>query len=571
MFLQHWSTAKRIIGLVICMLIFTGMVGGTGYYYISHIKKSLEDMYRTNLLPVEWLNMARAESRTVESLTMELLLADMDKTEVQQKLNEAKSRSAEVERLIGQYANQVTSPQRQQQTAEIKSMLESYHSERSKALALAMTGQKQAAYAYFANRAAGHINHINSVMEQMAHSEAEQAAARSEHSELEAAMAVKVSLGITLLALLLSLGLGLVIARRIAQPIKFMVVRAVEMADGNLTGQEVAANTQDEVGQLARAFNTMAANLRQLVQQVSQSSQQVAGASEQLTDVAEQSAQAATQIAASIMEVAQGSERQFRTIKDTTGVVEQMVNHVRQVAGNTDTAAAIAEQSAATAREGGKTVAAAIRQMVEIEKAVTDSATVVTKLGARSQQIGQIVDTIAGIAGQTNLLALNAAIEAARAGEQGRGFAVVAEEVRKLAEESQAAAKQIAALIRDIQQDTQTAVVAMQAGTQEVTRGAAVVNTAGDAFSQIAALVDEVADHVRESSASIRRVADGSGQIVGAMQEMDEVSRSTAAETQTISAATEEQSASMQEMAASSQRLADMAQVLENAVRKFRV
>jgi len=571
MFLQNWSTSKKIIGLVVCMLLFTGLVGWTGYYYVNHMKKSLEDMYQTNLLPVEWLNMARAESRTVESLTMELLLADMDETMMQQKMDEAQRRSDEVERLIGQYEKQVAGSQQQQQVDEIKRMLTVYYGERSKALELALAGEKQASYAYFSIQAAGHINHINSLMEKMAHSEAQQAAVRNEHSGQEAVMAVKVSLGITLLALLLSLSLGLVIAKRIANPIKTMVSRAVEMADGNLAGQTVPVNTQDEVGELARAFNTMATNLRQLVQQVSQSSCQVADASGQLTSVAEQSAQAATQIAASTMEVAQGSELQFRTVQETTGIVEQMTDHVRQVAGYTDAAAAMAEQSAVTAREGGKAITDAISQMSEIEKAVADSAAVVAKLGARSQQIGQIVDTIAGIAGQTNLLALNAAIEAARAGEQGRGFAVVAEEVRKLAEESQTAAKQIAVLIGDIQQDTQAAVVTMQVGTQEVTRGATVVNTAGEAFSRIAVLVDDVASHVRKSSASIRQVADGSSQIVGAMQAIDEVSQSTAAETQNISAATEEQSASMQEMAASSGRLAAMAQSLENAIRKFRV
>jgi len=209
--------------------------------------------------------------------------------------------------------------------------------------------------------------------------------------------------------------------------------------------------------------------------------------------------------------------------------------------------------------------------MVSIEQSVSSSAEVVTKLGERSKEIGQIVVTISGIAGQTNLLALNAAIEAARAGEQGRGFAVVAEEVRKLAEQSQEAAKQIANLISEIQSETDNAVVAMNEGAREVKVGADVVNNAGKAFKEIVSLISEVSTQIREISAAIQQMASGSQQIVAAVRDIDRISKDAAGQTQTVSAATEEQSASMEEIAAASQALAKMAEDLQSAVRKFRV
>lgn len=210
-------------------------------------------------------------------------------------------------------------------------------------------------------------------------------------------------------------------------------------------------------------------------------------------------------------------------------------------------------------------------QMIHIEKAVTNSAEIVANLGERSKEIGQIVDTISGIAGQTNLLALNAAIEAARAGEQGRGFAVVAEEVRKLAEQSQEAAKHIAVLIGEIQEDTQHAVSAMADGTQEVQRGTEAVNTAGKAFLEIAGLIETVSGQVGDIAAAIQQMAGGSQQLVSSVKDIDTLSRDIAEQTQTVSAATEEQTASMEEIASSSHELAQMAEKLQTAIAKFRI
>ncbi|WP_371363682.1 methyl-accepting chemotaxis protein [Sporomusa rhizae] len=209
--------------------------------------------------------------------------------------------------------------------------------------------------------------------------------------------------------------------------------------------------------------------------------------------------------------------------------------------------------------------------MAQIEETVRNSAQVVAKLGERSKEIGQIVDAISGIAGQTNLLALNAAIEAARAGEQGRGFAVVAEEVRKLAEQSQEAAKKIAGLIGEIQGDTDKAVASMNDGTREVNVGADVVNAAGVAFREIIDMVSQVSSQIKEISAAIQQMASGSQQIVGSVKKIDDLSKSSAGEAQNVSAATEEQLASMEEIASASQALAQLAQDLQVAVARFRV
>lgn len=383
-------------------------------------------------------------------------------------------------------------------------------------------------------------------------------------------IAQTIAIGVSCLSIILGSLIGFCSARAIARPLAALVDTAGAIAGGNLK-QQVAVKRNDEIGELQKAFKTMLAHLREVVATVQNNARQVAASSSELTANAEQSAQAANQVAAAITQVALGAEQQRNAVKETATVVEQMSAGIQQIAANANAVSACSEQTAGTARNGRQAIDTAIEQMHSIKVTVERSAQVVAKLGNHSQEIGQIVATISSLAGQTNLLALNAAIEAARAGEQGRGFAVVAEEVRKLAEQSQAAAKHIAALISEIQADTNQAVTAMESGNQEVQVGTEVIGTAGRSFHAITNSIHDMAAQIREISAAVQQLAGGSRQIVDSIRAIDKVSQNAAGHTQTVSAATEEQSASMAEIAAASAALAKMAQELQNAIQRFRL
>jgi methyl-accepting chemotaxis protein len=380
-----------------------------------------------------------------------------------------------------------------------------------------------------------------------------------------------VSLLIGVLVILILGGIIVWLTLNITTSLNKMKSLSEELSSGDFTDKPKTIHGDDEIGQLAKALYDMRSNLRELIKHVSLSAEQLAAASEQFTASAEQSAQASHQIAVSITEVANGSNQQLNSIDKTTESVNKMSSNIAHLIDTTNRGTEKANTSAQKASNGNEIIQKAIQQMNSVEETVGSSAKVVEELGERSNEIGQIVDTISAIAAQTNLLALNAAIEAARAGEQGRGFAVVAEEVRKLAEQSQTAAKHISDLISKIRVETSKAVESMHNGTSEVKLGAEVVNEAGKVFEEINTMISEVNEQFTAAYQAIEHINVSNKDIVTAVEEIDKVSKLTTAETETVSAATEEQSASMHELSTSSQSLAKLAQELQIAASKFRV
>ena len=375
------------------------------------------------------------------------------------------------------------------------------------------------------------------------------------------------------LIIVVLLGVAMVawyISRKISTPILELSSIVREIATGDLR-KTLHVDAKDEIGELGKAVNVMTRDLRSLIKDLAISAEQLAASSEELTASAEQSAQASNQVAGSIVEVAEGADIQLQAANKAKMIMESLSSGIKEIADNTITIVQTTEKASAAAQQGGNAIMDAKNQMTCIENSVKNSSRVVASLGERSKEIGQIVNAISGIAGQTNLLALNAAIEAARAGEQGRGFAVVADEVRKLAEQSQEAAKQISTLITAIQVDTASAVTAMSDETQQVKYGTEVVDKAGQTFDEIVNLVQHMSTQIRDVSGEIKQMTASNQSMVLLVNEIDNISKNTADQTQNVSSATEEQSASTQEIASSSHALSKMAGQIQSAISKFKV
>lgn len=363
------------------------------------------------------------------------------------------------------------------------------------------------------------------------------------------------------------------IGKKFTAPIISATQNLGEFAKGNFTliKQDNFSISNDEIGIMQSSIITLNQNMNKLVSDIMEASNQIAAAAEELSASTDQSATLSNHMADSITQVAGSCNTQFVSVKNAQAKVETVSENMKGISTNVVSANEQIQAATDAAFKGSKDVTDAVSQMSLIDNAVNNAAVVVAKLGERSKEIGTIVDTIAGIAGQTNLLALNAAIEAARAGEHGKGFAVVAEEVRKLAEQSQDAAKQIATLISEIQYDTQEAVVTMNEGTSQVKIGTEVVNNAGGSFQQISVVVKGITDQSAEMERILGTMATDVTEIVNTVQHIEQLSQNVAAESQNVSAATEEQAASSTEMAQASQSVAQLAQELRMAIQKFTI
>lgn len=378
-------------------------------------------------------------------------------------------------------------------------------------------------------------------------------------------------LGVGPLAIITAVIFIIVFIRTILYPIRNVnrQLREIAEGEGDLT-KRIHVKNNDEIGDLAESFNKMAGNLQSLVGQISVSAELVAASAEELNASAEMTTKATEQISSTILEIAEGADHQVRSVGDCAIEMEQISSGAQQVASSASHVSQMATHTSEIAQGGNRAIRSAIEQMTSIHATIADLSEMVKKLGDRSLQIGEIVELITAISGQTNLLALNAAIEAARAGEHGRGFAVVADEVRKLAEQSSSSAQQISDLVRTIQDETTLAIESMEKGTQEVTVGIEVVNTAGSSFEQILESVTTVEGQFREVSAASQQMSAGTAQVVLQFEAISQVAEGAATGTQNVSAVAEEQLASMEEISSSASVLTDLADELQMLVGKFK-
>ena len=288
-----------------------------------------------------------------------------------------------------------------------------------------------------------------------------------------------------------------------------------DLADGDLTAS--ATVTEDFTGAIADSINYAIDQMRSLVFAINETAVQVSSAAQE------------TQ--ATAMHLAEASEHQAQEIAGASAAINEMAVSIDQVSANASESSAVAERSVAIANKGAEVVQATINGMDNIREQIQETSKRIKRLGESSQEIGDIISLITDIADQTNILSLNAAIQASMAGDAGRGFAVVADEVQRLAERSAAATKQIEALVKTIQNDTNEAVISMETTTSEVVRGARLAQDAGVALEEIENVSKNLAELIQNISNAARQQASSAGHISNTMNVIQEITSQTSAGT----------------------------------------
>ncbi|ABK99007.1 methyl-accepting chemotaxis sensory transducer [Pelobacter propionicus DSM 2379] len=535
------KVGTKLLSAFGAVLILTTLLGIFGIYQIGRVNRGTEAL-GSNWMPstnrvadlhAHLNKFRRSEFQHILSTTPE----EMDKYEkrMDTTLESIKSVDAAYQKLL-------SDPEERKLYDSYVRILALYFAESRKLVELSRQGRNQEARDLLRGNSASYLAEAEADLNKLI--ELNVKGGQDEYQRaVELYNSSKVTIVVTLIVCVaIGMVLAFAISRMITVPLVAGVDAANRIASGDLT-VDVRSSSSDEVGQLMSAMKHMVENLRTMIARTVEIAGSIASASTQLQSTSEQIATGAEEVANQTNTVATASEEMSHTSTD--------------IARNCSMAADASRQTTESANDGARVVHETITGMNIIAERVQQSSRTVEALGARSDQIGQIVGTIEDIADQTNLLALNAAIEAARAGEQGRGFAVVADEVRALAERTTKATREIGEMIKSIQNETREAVRAMGEGVREVEKGTESSRKSGQALEDILGRINEVGMQIN--------------QIATAAEEQTATTSEVSMNIQQITEVVHQSARGAEETANAASQLAQQANDLQGLVSSFRL
>ena len=564
--INNLKVGTKLMILVISLLLCSIVVGGIGIIEMRKIDAEADMMYEYDLLALR-----AAKEANIQLIMSSRSLVNMIFAEPAQ-LDAAQQRYAGYIQLVREELAKVkpkaTSPEGEMAFKEAVDSFEAIVPLNEKILPLMGVSSPQQIFQAISD-VRDEVNRAGDAMSALGKTMTDEAYERSLNTTKTAESAFIMICAILGAALLLGGILGVLIGKAIAPPLVSISRKAALVAGGDL-GQDFAMDRKDELGALAASLDQMVANLRARIGEAEQKSQEaqaakekaeegqraILTAAENVEQVVDRLSAATQQLSAQVEQSSRGTDMQRERVASSATAMDEMNSTVLEVARNAGVAAEASDSSRNNAQHGQEIVLQSVEAISTVQADAMELKENMESLGKQAEDIGNIMTVISDIADQTNLLALNAAIEAARAGEAGRGFAVVADEVRKLAEKTMQATKEVGDAIHGIQSGTGQSIDAVERAVENLTSTTDLVKKSGEALDLIVNEVANTADQVRSIATAAEEQSAASEEISKSLEEINRMADETAV--------------AMQQSAQAVSELAQQSQMLQTLVNELR-
>lgn len=577
-FFKNFKLAQKISLLSISFFIFLVVIGSVSFYQLSNVNSQLKEFKDSRLTPIIELENMKSGIEYIRSQSMSLMdVSDTSSVSTIKKNIDAKittlntylakhENDAEYNTLITNYNSFIKAEQ---------TFIESSSQRSTQAKAV----QAQAGASVQSSGPPADMTNFDKTKTAVEASfdkiiNKQVAAANQTYNSSEASYKA-ISFGLVVL-LLICIGitfiLSFIIIRSIIVPVRKVTTKLEEISqdNGDLT-QRIGYESKDEIGQLSGSFDLFMGKLQSIISEVAASAKTISTSSNELNQAAAVSTKSLEQISGTIVEIASGTSEGAATAEETTASLSEAAKFSEATSNSSRNTAYNSIKAKEAAETGAGKINEIVSSITDIEKSSREVVSIISELDESSRKIGDIIKIITGISEQTNLLALNAAIEAARAGEAGKGFNVVADEIRKLADQSNNAALEISALVKDNQVKSASAVNSVSQVEEKVASGVSKASEVGESIQNIIENIQNVVKEIEQIDDANEKQAISTKEIEQAIKNIAVTSNEIAGGTENISASIEEQLSTMTEIEKTTEKLSDMAKKLSEITNGFTV
>ena len=571
-FLRNLTIRARILLLTVLLCIFTAAASWVGYTRLVAAGEALNAMYEEDLLPIQWLNDSRTNFQAIIASQLNMMLTE-DQKEKQALVEEIDRRRELNDVNLKNYADSELDDFERDKLAEANMHLTEFRRSSNEVVRLALENKNAEAYEIYVHEVTEANNSYRAAIRDLTNFCIEDAEEANKSNELSMATARKLLLAVAAVAVILGALLGLLIERSINRPLRAImdVLKKIAALDVRFDKSRawLVNYKNNEIAEMVESTIGMEKALSSFVARVAGASNRLGETSEEFSALAAESNAGVEESRAGVDDVSSQMENLAAATQEITASVEEVASGAQSSAQKSTDMAGEVEQARGAGDEGVRAVGRAVDSIRRVAADAEQSAKEVRELGDRAREIQNFVAQIGGIADQTNLLALNAAIEAARAGEAGRGFAVVAEEVRKLAEESNEAAKRIADLAAIITKDLDNVVSSSETNAKDSIESSGLAEETRETIDRMMDALSRIASGTQDMAAVAEEQAASSEEIASAVQNIASRVNDSASSADLVRGQMAEVGASAERVAQGSEELSGLAADLRSLVNTF--